>query len=221
MIMAGIGTWVAGSLVFKDGYSSAGWRLGKARYYFLAVLLSTFLWLAPVIFELALGINSLPTEFRINLLLQTLLMSVLLTIIPAFGEELSWRGYLLPRLFERYSNRKALLLHGLVTWFWHLPFLVAVGLDTDSSAVFAIFAVLLISIVPAVMHAVVFAWFWVRSGSLFVSTFYHVMFDEVRDSLQESIGFGWVAENWQMLVLTTLGLLLLLRATWRRTDSHE
>lgn len=218
MVMAGVGTWVAGRLVFNDGFQEAGWRLGSARFYFLAISLALLLWLFPVAIELLLGINSLSPDFRVQTLLQALLISVLLTVLPAFGEEFSWRGYLLPKLLERYTKRQALLLHGFITWFWHLPFLVTLGLDLESSTIVSVTAVLLISIVPATMHAIVFAWFWAKSGSLFVATFYHVAFDEVRDSLQESIGFAWIAENWQMLVLTLLGLFFVWRTDWCKVN---
>jgi membrane protease YdiL (CAAX protease family) len=75
--------------------------------------------------------------------------------------------------------------------------------------------VLAVSLIPTVMHAVVFAWFWSTSRSLMVATVYHAAFDEVRDALEETVGFGMLAENWQAVVLTVLGLLLLRKAPWQ------
>jgi len=40
------------------------------------------------------------------------------------GEELGWRGYLLPRLIERHSPIMSSLILGLVWTFWHLPLFV-------------------------------------------------------------------------------------------------
>ena len=45
--------------------------------------------------------------------------SFAITLVPAFGEEFSWRGYLLPRLLKRFTTRRALLVHGFVTCLWH------------------------------------------------------------------------------------------------------
>jgi membrane protease YdiL (CAAX protease family) len=45
-------------------------------------------------------------------------------IIPTMGEELGWRGYLLPRLRVFFSDRAALLLSGAIWGIWHLPVIV-------------------------------------------------------------------------------------------------
>ena len=45
-------------------------------------------------------------------------------IIPTMGEELGWRGYLLPKLRVLFSDRAALLLSGVIWGIWHLPVIV-------------------------------------------------------------------------------------------------
>ena len=51
MIMAGVGTFVAGRYVFRDGFEDAGWRWGRPRHYILAFGLALFLWVVPVVIE--------------------------------------------------------------------------------------------------------------------------------------------------------------------------
>lgn len=46
----------------------------------------------------------------------------LVSLAYGLGEEPGWRGYLLPRLLERYSPRLATLLLATVWAGWHLPF---------------------------------------------------------------------------------------------------
>jgi membrane protease YdiL (CAAX protease family) len=147
-------------------------------------------------------------------MLVSFITSFAITLVPAFGEEFSWRGYLLPRLLERFTTRKALLVHGFVTWLWHVPFIVTMGFELEGAPAVAVPLVLAVSLVPTVLHAVVFAYLWSISGSLLVATVYHSAFDEVRDTLQESVGFGTLAENWQAVVLTILGALLLWKVPW-------
>src|SRR4029079_19235148 len=50
-------------------------------------------------------------------------LSMLLDVPLAFGEELGWRGYLLPQL-SAIGPRRALLLSGLLQGIWHLPMLL-------------------------------------------------------------------------------------------------
>jgi membrane protease YdiL (CAAX protease family) len=45
----------------------------------------------------------------------------LINIIPTLGEELGWRGYLLPKLRLFLSDRSALVLSGIIWGLWHLP----------------------------------------------------------------------------------------------------
>jgi membrane protease YdiL (CAAX protease family) len=66
------------------------------------------------------------------------------------------------------------------------------------------------------MHAVVFAYIWSRTQSLAVSTVYHAAFDEIRDTLEGSVGLGPLSQNWQMLILTILGIALLWKAKWKK-----
>lgn len=64
----------------------------------------------------------------INLLLiQGLTIAVIgpiVNIIPTLGEELGWRGYLLPKLREFFSDRAALVITGVIWGIWHLPVIV-------------------------------------------------------------------------------------------------
>ena len=52
----------------------------------------------------------------------TLLVSFILSIITgAAGEELGWRGFLLPRLQEKFNALTSTLIVGLIWALWHLP----------------------------------------------------------------------------------------------------
>jgi membrane protease YdiL (CAAX protease family) len=52
-----------------------------------------------------------------------LILSPILNFIPCFGEELGWRGFLLPRLTARFNGNKikAVLLTGFIWGLWHAP----------------------------------------------------------------------------------------------------
>jgi hypothetical protein len=52
---------------------------------------------------------------------------LILALTDGLGEELGWRGYLLPRLLIRHRAFAASLIVGLYWWFWHLPSVFTAG----------------------------------------------------------------------------------------------
>lgn len=56
--------------------------------------------------------------------LQVALIGPVVNIIPTMGEELGWRGYLLPKLCELFSDRVALIITGVIWGLWHIPVIV-------------------------------------------------------------------------------------------------
>jgi uncharacterized protein len=116
-------------VVTRDGYTKAGWavlglhRAGKHAWG-LAVLLPcltlgfgySVVWLTGVAsFAMpAGGLVSLPIEMA---------FAALIALPLAFGEELGWRGYLLPHL-SALPRGRMLLFSGLLHGIWHLPVLL-------------------------------------------------------------------------------------------------
>jgi len=215
MIMAGAGAYICGKYIFKDGFKGAGWSWGKPLHYIYVFALALFLWYFPSFLERTIDIYVAPKNVNLDVAIKGFLWSIVFTILPAFGEEFSWRGYLLPRLFKKYQPQKALIVHGLITWLWHLPFIIIMGLESGGNPFQSVLLVLSVSFIPTIMHALVFAFIWMKSQSLAVSTAYHVFFDEIRDALIASVGLGVLGQNWQMLVLTFLGILFLWKVKWK------
>jgi membrane protease YdiL (CAAX protease family) len=58
------------------------------------------------------------------LILQIIIIGPVINIIPILGEELGWRGYLLPKLRMLLSNRAALIITGIIWGMWHIPVIV-------------------------------------------------------------------------------------------------
>ena len=55
---------------------------------------------------------------------QVLVIGPIVNIIPTLGEEIGWRGYLLPKLRELMSDRKAIIVSGIIWGIWHAPVIV-------------------------------------------------------------------------------------------------
>lgn len=134
-----------------------GWKpglRGNIRWYLAAWLLpgllcalgaALYFLLFPAHFDGtgAAYLASLPEEAQQQLAAQGLPTSVLLLIsvlaamtyapflnaIFALGEEAGWRGFLTPRLTERFGRVRGLLLSGVIWGVWHWPVIVFAGYE--------------------------------------------------------------------------------------------
>jgi len=217
MVMVTVGTFIAGRWIFRDGFKNMGWCWGKPKHYLAVFGLALFIFGAPVLLEAVLDLHSLPAGISAGAILGSFLTSFILTIPAGFGEEFGWRAYMLPRLAQKFSLRKALLIHAFIWWAWHIPALVKIGLQVEGAQAnlwLSVVVTMLISLFPAMMNAVLFAYVWMASQSLAVASVYHSAYDEVRDALERGIGFGPLVNIWQMSVTLIFGAILLWKADW-------
>lgn len=84
------------------------------------------------------------------------------------GEEIGWRGFLLPRLLERYGVIFSSTMLGLVWFVWHLPLYMATDRLELSLVIFLSY--LLNNVAFSFLHT----WFFLRSGgSAFLAIIFH------------------------------------------------
>jgi len=122
-------------LVTREGYTRAGWAslgLHRAglRVWGLALLVPLLVLGGAYGVLWASGVASaaLPAGLSGGALIQFALKTLFMLGIGVFlggalGEELGWRGYLLPKLLFL-GPRRALLLSGLLHGIWHLPLIL-------------------------------------------------------------------------------------------------
>lgn len=77
--------------------------------------------------EMVASSNKQELSVSALLMVQGLIFVVIgpiVNIIPTLGEELGWRGYLLPKLRMFLSDRASLVITGVIWGIWHLPIIV-------------------------------------------------------------------------------------------------
>ncbi|MCE4025677.1 CPBP family intramembrane metalloprotease [Microbacterium sp. Au-Mic1] len=87
--------------------------------------------------------------------------------VAAFGEELGWRGFLVPAL-RRFGTWSSLLVSGVIWGLWHAP-IILLGYDfarTDATGV-------LFMIGGCVVWGVLLGWLRLRSASMWPAVFAH------------------------------------------------
>lgn len=87
----------------------------------------------------------------------------------ALGEEIGWRGFLVPELAKTASFTATALISGIVWASWHYPILIWGDYNNGAPAWYGLtcFTVMVVAI------AVVFAWLRLKSGSLWTGAILH------------------------------------------------
>ena len=92
------------------------------------------------------------------------------------GEEIGWRGFLLPQLLKRHSPLAASLILGVVWALWHLPIDLYAGYLLEGPAA------VLVRIICVLPLTILFTWFYLQSkGNLLVAMLLHTSINILSD----------------------------------------
>ena len=96
-------------------------------------------------------------------------ISVLMSLLTAAGEEIGWRGFMLPALLERMDEKKAIAAVSLFWCFWHFPLLIWGGYMEGTSLWYQLASFVLCVFPVGVIAAIL----TMRSGSMWPAAFLH------------------------------------------------
>lgn len=156
-------------VAFQRDLRGEGWRWCGARWAALAYLLPlTYATVAyGAVWLAGLGAVDL-ARFRTGVVPFVVLGSVQ-SLLSATGEELGWRGFLVPTLARTMSFGWTALVSGAIWAAWHLPLILLADYNAGTPAWFAVpcFAVMVVAI------AVPLAWLRLRTGSVWPAAIMH------------------------------------------------
>jgi membrane protease YdiL (CAAX protease family) len=157
-------------LILKSGFGDVGLRIGKGSYYLYAMAIPLLLALLVALISAAFDIrNFSPVSLEQFTQLGPTLLSVLgLGLVGALGEEVGWRGFLLPKMISG-GIKNPYLFSGLVWASWHLPLIAFGGFYQADNALL----MTLIYGVGIIAMSYVFSELRVRSGSVWVAAIVH------------------------------------------------
>lgn len=191
------------------------WRVA-VRFYVFAVLLMPVTKLAVA--ALHRGLTGAWPPFGETRPL-VLVLATLASTMGQAGEELGWRGYLLPRLTRRTGLAWASLIVGGIWAAWHLPLFFAPGADTNGQS-FPFY------VLQVTAYSVALAWlYWRTGGSVFLTMVMHAALNNTKDivpSRSVQVASPFTLHTTLILRLTILLLwvisallLVRMRAVWR------
>lgn len=109
--------------------------------------------------------------------LQGILISPLLNLLPIFGEEFGWRGYLQPKLLAL-GERKTYLLMGVIWGLWHAPIILLgqnYGLEYPGAPWMGVLLYLWI----AFLMGTFYGWVTLRGGSIWPAMIAHAVLNGI------------------------------------------
>jgi membrane protease YdiL (CAAX protease family) len=174
----------------------------RAGWMWIAISLLAFpgLWLAVELIRATLAGGLATFDFRpwLVALPLVLLGGHLLTDPGALGEELGWRGFMLPRLLELTDARAAGLILGLIWAVWHLPAFYVASLSQSG-----------FDFLPFVLRVTVFSVFmtWIfvntRGSVLWAGVVPHMMFNATPHAGITPV--GWIVIGAGVVILMMTG----------------
>ena len=113
----------------KKLFAWGGFRTCRLRYVLLGCLLPLVYLLVPyIVYWLLYPENFAYRGVSLMVILKDLLLVLVIgtfiSILSALGEEIGWRGFMVPALYERLGLNKTLLISSLFWCCWHLPLLI-------------------------------------------------------------------------------------------------
>jgi len=186
-------------LFYQKNLKNFGWGWGKTRYQAAAYFLPLLLGLIVYGIVWGAGLGGVSIENFTNFVAHFLSLPNSLSFIPsfliiavagfigsaisAFGEEIGWRGLLVPELAKLTSFTKVSIISGVIWALWHYPGILFLGYSSGLPSWFA----LLCFTVMVISSSFVYTWLRLKSGSVWTGVILHsthnlfiqVLFDKV------------------------------------------
>lgn len=114
-----------------------------------------------------------PVRYFLASAAQAAAFAPFINMFPALGEEVGWRGYMMPRLKARFGLLNGRLLGGAIWGVWHWPLMLLVGYEYGTNYLGAPVLGLVVFCVFCFAMNTLLDWLYERSGSIWVPALAH------------------------------------------------
>jgi uncharacterized protein len=183
---------LATCLIFHRNLHGFGWLPGNYKWLLLAYVIPIGYALAAYSVIWLTGLGGFPdqvflkhlhdrnpqTSLTITVaeyLLDLMVVSFIPDLAKALGEEIGWRGFLVPKLFKTMSYTRVSIMVGVIWAVWHYPAILCTDYNIGSPAWFAIpcFTILVIE------ASFIATWLRLRSKSLWPCVIFHASHNDI------------------------------------------
>ena len=155
-------------LIYEHNLRGLGWGLANLYWYLLSYLLPALSGLLAYSFIWITGLGRINPEYQFNLL-NFAVFGIIMHIAFAAGEEIGWRGFLVPNLFKVMGFTRTCFLSGIIWSIWHFPLVIHGKYLSNTPVAISILQL------TAVLLAMSFIINWIRlkSGSVWTAVLLH------------------------------------------------
>lgn len=168
-------------LITQRNLRGQGWGIRKWRFLGIAYIVPLLYALPVYLLAWATGLGGftsahwgtvpfaegLPAAAQLGLVAT---LGPLFSLVSATGEEIGWRGLLVPELAKVTSFRNVALISGVIWAAWHMPLLIGANYHGEGTPILfslVCFAAMILAL------SVIMAWVTLKSGSLWPAALLH------------------------------------------------
>ncbi|MFH1683696.1 MAG: type II CAAX endopeptidase family protein [Candidatus Margulisiibacteriota bacterium] len=156
------------SLLYEKSLKGIGWGLGQPRWlaaaYGLPIL---YAGLAYGIIWLA-GWGAINPAYQFNFV-RLVIIGTLFNVAFTAGEEIGWRGFLVPQLYKHFNFTATCFITGIIWSVWHFPLIIS-GIYL---AQMPLVPQLIFFVVTVTAMTFPISWLRLKSGSVWVAAIMH------------------------------------------------
>ncbi len=193
--------------IFRERIGDLPWSWSGARYAWLAYII-------PIGYALA-WVNLPPSLVLALFVLLTATLGMIGKMSRALGEEIGWRGFLVPELSKVVGFSGTAVISGLMWAVYHYPILLFADYNAGTPAWYG----LICFTIMVVASSFILTWLTLRSGSLWPAAIFHgshnLFIQSILSPLTKNTGITkYIIDEFGIgLVITTLvGAIIV----WRR-----
>jgi len=152
------------------------WRVGL-RWWSFVLVFPVILAFAAIVFSWLQG-NELTFFQKADLTIGNYFLYVMRTLLFTFlvvavGEEVGWRGWMLPKLQEKFSPLSSSIILGLVWGLWHLPLFFNGFYSQGPESIIGY-------LILGPIYAVIYTWLYIKTdGNLLLIIVLHTMMNSI------------------------------------------
>lgn len=221
MWMPAVAALITQGVVLRRNLGELGWRPGKARYLLLAYAIPLLYCAVAYGTTWLTGLGSVDQTALAQFLTPGGIIQALILpfvgVLTGLGEEIGWRGFLVPALRKRFSFAATGLISGAIWAVWHMPLIVFADYNAGQTPL--LYAVICFTVM-AIGMSFLFAWLRVASGGLWAAALLHgshnAFVQNLFDPLTANTGpTAWVTGEFGAALAILAVVIALL--VWRRS----